>query len=281
MKSARHFAGLLGRIARSFLKEPWASGIHLKNIPAQLEAFHFARDRTFGPEAAPASGSATSNPIREYFDNHREGPGIWKWEHYFDIYQRHLAKFAGQPAQMAEVGIYSGGSLPMWRSYFGPTMRIHGIDIEEACRVYEAEGIDVSIGDQADRAFWAEFRRKVPQLDILIDDGGHTPEQQRVTFEEMFPHLRPGGVYICEDIHGRHNAFASYFSGYGDAMNATLKEGMAVLPANNFQKWCHAIHVYPFLIVIEKRESPCTQFTNTRRGTQWQPFFDEKQPDAR
>lgn len=279
MKSFSHFASLAARLGRTFLEQPWASSILLKNIPAHLDAFKRATTQSYEPADAPADPEPIpQNPVRAYFENHREGPGIWKWDHYFEIYHRHLAKFVGKPAVMAEVGIYSGGSLPMWRSYFGPSMEVHGIDIEDACRVYEAEGIHVHIGDQADRTFWADFRRKVPQLDILIDDGGHTPEQQRITFEEVFPYLKPGGVFICEDIHGRHNAFANYFSGYCDAFNFSEEADRPDLATNNFQRWCHSIHLYPFLLVVEKRAKPRPHLTNSRRGTQWQPFFERTSP---
>jgi hypothetical protein len=36
------------------------------------------------------------NPLRQYFDNNTEGPGIWKWTHYFDIYHRHFERFIGR-----------------------------------------------------------------------------------------------------------------------------------------------------------------------------------------
>ncbi len=67
----------------------------------------------------------------------------------------------------------------MWRDYLGPKAIIYGVDTEPDCRVYENDGVKIFIGDQADRSFWREFRRKVPALDIVIDDGGHQPEQQR------------------------------------------------------------------------------------------------------
>jgi len=69
------------------------------------------------------------------------------------------------------------------------------------------------IGDQADRRFWKRFKQEHPRIDVLIDDGGHEPEQQLVTLEEMLPHLRPGGVYICEDVHGERNRFNAYVHG--------------------------------------------------------------------
>ena len=47
-----------------------------------------------------------------------------------------------------EVGVYSGGSLEMWKRYFGEHATIHGVDIQEACRVYEADGVHIHVGDQ-------------------------------------------------------------------------------------------------------------------------------------
>lgn len=226
--------------------------------------------------AAPRAGA--SNPLREYFDANREGPGIWKWDHYFQIYQRHFGKFVGREVHVVEIGIYSGGSLPMWKAYFGPGCRVYGVDIEEACKAYEGDRTRVFIGDQADRGFWARFRSEVPSVDILIDDGGHTPEQQIVTLEEMLPHLRPGGVYLCEDVHGRRNGFNSYVHGLGARLNAFEPEpidrgaGIAA-SATPFQSAVDSIHHYPFVTVIERTDAPVEQFVAPKHGTEWQPFL--------
>ena len=64
------------------------------------------------------------------------------------------------------------------------------------------------IGDQASGEFWDRFVAEVPRLDVLIDDGGHTPEMQHATMVRALPLLAPGGVYIIEDIHGAQNGFA-------------------------------------------------------------------------
>ena len=77
--------------------------------------------------------------------------------------------------------------MPMWRHYFGEHCRVHGVDIREECKMYEDAHTTIHIGDQADRAFWKRFRESVPAVDVLIDDGGHQPEQQMVTLEEMSP----------------------------------------------------------------------------------------------
>ncbi len=57
-----------------------------------------------------------SNSLREFFDRNTQGPGIWKWNHYFDIYDRHFRQFRGQEVHVLEIGVYSGGSLNMWQA---------------------------------------------------------------------------------------------------------------------------------------------------------------------
>ena len=77
----------------------------------------------------------SENPLRIFFNAHRVGPGVWKWDHYFDAYHRHLQKFRGRNPRIAEIGIYSGGSLIMQQSYFG-NPQIYGVDIEPTCGCY-------------------------------------------------------------------------------------------------------------------------------------------------
>ncbi len=215
------------------------------------------------------------SPLREHFDAHTQGPGIWKWLHYFDIYHRHLAKFVGTAAQVVEIGIYSGGSLEMWRRYFGDQCRIAGIDIEPACRAYSDQA-EIFIGDQADRKFWAEFRRQVPSFDVVLDDGGHQPEQQMVTLEETLPYLKPGGVYICEDIHGIGNRFAAFAHELADNLNAARwnrTKGLTACDATPFQASIQSVHCYPFVVVIETNAQPVQTLTAPKQGSQWQPFL--------
>src|SRR5262245_5732196 len=122
--------------------------------------------------------------LEEYFLAN-PGRAIHKRMHYFAIYTRHFQRFQSenQIPCVLEVGVKDGGSLEMWRHYFGPRATIIGVDIQEQCLELEKDGFEIMIGDQADRDFWSDFRARFPSVDILIDDGGHTMQQQRVTFE--------------------------------------------------------------------------------------------------
>ena len=114
---------------------------------------------------------------------------------------------------------------------------------------------------------------------VIIDDGGHTPEQQRITLEETLPYLNPGGVYLCEDICGDANQFAAYVHRLADKLNTSHwtrqdenRQGSAARPTA-FQQTVHSIHLYPFVTVIERAAAPTESFRAPRHGTQWQPFL--------
>jgi hypothetical protein len=205
------------------------------------------------------------NPLLSFFNAQNEGPGIWKWVHYFDIYYRHFQRFVGRKIHVMEVGVYSGGSLAMWRDFFGPACRVYGVDIEPGCLIYKSENIDILIGNQGDRSFWRNVKQTIPKIDVFIDDGGHHPEHQLVTLEEMLPHIAPGGVYLCEDIHGCPHYFASYLCGLASTLNSGAD--------TDFLKAIESVHFYPYIGVIEKTAQLRTPLTSERRGTQWQPFL--------
>ncbi len=218
------------------------------------------------------------NRFKKIIDENIVGPGIWKWEHYLEVYDRYFGKFVGTEMSLVEIGVFSGGSLGMWQKYFGEHCLIHGVDIEEACKVYEGNKVAIHIGDQADRKFWRKFKQENKRADIIIDDGGHHWEQQIITLEELLPWLNEGGVYICEDIHGDFNRFRAYCEGLVFHIDAC---DVSDMPANSgliskkidFQKDIYSIHSYGFLFVIEKNKYKRNEFIAEKHGTEWQPFL--------
>lgn len=59
---------------------------------------------------------------------------IHKWKHYFPIYERHFRQWVYKPLTFVEIGCGLGGSLQMWKRYFGPHATIVGIDILPRCK---------------------------------------------------------------------------------------------------------------------------------------------------
>ena len=133
------------------------------------------------------------NDLETYFTANT-GRLIHKWRHYFEIYDRHFSRFRGTDVHLVEFGVAQGGSMQMWKHYFGPKARIFGVDINPNCRQAAEDQVEIFIGDQADRKFLQSLAARIPRMDILIDDGGHTMKQQIHTYEELFPHIDPHGV---------------------------------------------------------------------------------------
>src|SRR4051812_30048572 len=106
---------------------------------------------------------------------------IHKWHHYFEIYERHFSKYRGKDITFLEIGIYHGGSLQFWTKYFGKGSKIYAIDINPECKKFENDQVKIFIGSQEDPVFLASVKAQIPQLDILLDDGGHTMRQQIVS----------------------------------------------------------------------------------------------------
>ncbi len=243
-------------------------------LPSFSRGFHFSLNHKV---ASPKShlNRPHQNDLRTFFNSQLSGRGIWKWDHYFEIYDRYLAKFRHSEAVMVEIGIYSGGSLLMWQNYFGEKIKIIGVDIEQACKAYEGGQIFIEIGDQGDLQFWEKFKTKHTNCDIVIDDGGHKPNQQINTFISLFDTLNPGGVYICEDVHGQYQEFAQFCLG----LSAKLGEAISIpnslrVKANHLQRVIKAVHIYPYMYIIEKLEQPREELFSQKNGTEWQPFYD-------
>jgi hypothetical protein len=222
-----------------------------------------------------APAEADANPLARYFFNNR-GRQMQKWHHYFEIYDRHFAPFRGRSPVVIEIGVFHGGSLQMWRDYFGPGAQIVGIDVDPRCSAFEEDGIRVLIGDQADRAFLARVREQVPHADIVIDDGGHRMEQQITAFEELYPHIQPHGVYLCEDVHtsflsfygggyGREGTFLAYAKKLIDRLHAWYSEEPERFAVDALTRSTYALHFYDSVLVVEKRPMQAPQNSSTGR----------------
>lgn len=206
--------------------------------------------------------------LQTFFENHT-GRLIHKWSHYLPIYEKYFQKYRGTDVCLVEIGVYNGGSLQMWKYFFGPAARIHGVDQNPLCKQFEDDQVHVHIGDQEDRAFLQALAREIPRIDILIDDGGHGMRQQIVTFEELYPRVEPTGLYLCEDTHTsywreygggcrRRGTFIEYAKGLVDSLHAWHSRDAKSLAVSDFTRSTQAIHFHDSLLVIEKspRERP-------------------------
>lgn len=113
------------------------------------------------------------------------------------LYDHWLTHLRTEPVRMLEIGVLRGGSLRMWHEYFGPSATIYGADIDPPS-LEIGPNVELLFVDQTQR----DSLQTMPhELDLIVDDGGHTMLQQQMTLAEMFEHLKPGGTYLLEDLH--------------------------------------------------------------------------------
>lgn len=213
--------------------------------------------------------------LREYFDNNTEGNCITKWHHYFEIYEFWFNKYKNKPVVILEIGVFQGGSLKMWNEYFGDKCKIYGIDINPECKKFETENTKIFIGSQSDKDFLNHVKSQIPKLDILIDDGGHMMDQQIISFEMLYDHVKPNGYYLCEDIHTSYwkvfhggykkaGSFIEYSKNLIDKINAWHIEDANSISIDDFTKSTYSLHFYDSVLVIEKK--PIIQPVSEMKG---------------
>jgi hypothetical protein len=219
------------------------------------------------PREKDAIASQTAGALAEVFFRHR-GRIIHKWIHYLEIYERHFSPYRNTPVKMLEIGVFKGGSLELWREYFGETATILGIDINPKCAEYVTAPNQVRIGSQDDPLFLESVIREMGTPDIVLDDGSHIGRHQRKTFDILFPLLKPGALYVIEDLHtsywpGSAGGGLEFAGGHGrkstaiehikqmiDDMHAWYHNSPVTTPAKTD---IGAIHIYDSVVVIEKK----------------------------
>jgi hypothetical protein len=141
---------------------------------------------------------------------------------YTELYERLFLQWKEEPIRIFEIGIADGGSLAMWQEYFTHA-RIFAADILPKAQ-FNTPRVTTFVADQADRD---QLQKVVDgaggDFHIIVDDGGHTMEQQQVSLGYLFKHVRPGGYYVIEDV---HTSLPALWKGYGvdrTGRNTTLR----------------------------------------------------------
>lgn len=203
----------------------------------------------------------SSGFLHKYFLNN-PSKRLHKWVHYFDIYERHFERFRGKSPVMLEIGVMGGGSLAMWKSYFGNGAKLIGLDIDPICKRHEAPGIEVVIGSQDDKAVLQDILDRYPEIDIILDDGSHMSPHMIASFETMYSHVQPYGVYMVEDTHTNYwpeyggnlkapGTFMEFTKDKLDEINAPHTRG--AIPVSQFAMTTDSISIYDSVVVFEKR----------------------------
>ena len=132
--------------------------------------------------------------------------------HYTRIYDMLLQPHRHSLKRMMEIGLMAGGpevggdadrvvrtapSVDMWLKFF-PNAEVTGFDISDFSWMDHPRFTFV----RGDSGIEADLERAAAQgpFDLIIDDGSHASFHQQLAFKVLFPKLRPGGLYIIEDL---------------------------------------------------------------------------------
>ena len=205
-----------------------------------------------------------------------DGRPFVKWWHYFAAYDEQFTLLARQsrdgmldrPLRILEMGVWRGGSLDLWRQYFGPDAVIFGIDIDEVITTLGIDSAEVRVGSQTDELFLLSVIEEMGGLDIVIDDGSHVSRDVLASLRILFPLLAEGGTYVIEDLH------TSYWPAWGGGLR---RKGSSIEFLKNLidglhqpyygrskrrgnvginRDFLHSIQFYDSVAVLKKRACP-------------------------
>lgn len=132
----------------------------------------------------------------------RKGKVSDKWASYLTLYEREFSFSRRNVRNLLEIGVQNGGSLEIWAEYFPSVEKVLGCDINPRCAAlqFSDSRIRLIVGDATSPATVTEVLRDVGSLDVVIEDGSHIPRDVIAAFQLFWPKIRPGGVFIAEDL---------------------------------------------------------------------------------
>lgn len=189
---------------------------------------------------------------------------IHKWIHYFDIYEKHFRNYVDKEMLMIEIGVFNGGSLQMWKNYFGNKCKIVGIDIDPNCKQHESveNNIFVEIGNQSDINFLDSVIKKYGKPDIILDDGSHVMSDLIKSFNFLYYQMKDEGIYFVEDLHTCYwpqfeggykteNTFIEFVKDKTDELNAFHFRKTNEI--TEFTRITQSISLYDSIAVFDKK----------------------------
>lgn len=134
-----------------------------------------------------------------------------KWDSYLEVYEDQFRPFKQQAVDLLEIGVQNGGSLEIWSRYFPRARTLTGCDINPRCGglQYADPRVQIIVGNANEQATFQAIASRSPAFDIIVDDGSHRTNDVISSFLTYFPLLKPGGIFIAEDMH------CAYWEAYG------------------------------------------------------------------
>ena len=119
----------------------------------------------------------------------------------YQVYEHYFHPLRDKPVRLLELGVHKGASLKTWGAYFQHGT-IVGVDALDPGTDFSAHpNVSFEVADQRDGRRLAEISRKYAPggFDIIIDDASHYGMFTLLSYQALFPHLKPEGLYCVED----------------------------------------------------------------------------------
>jgi hypothetical protein len=192
------------------------------------------------------------NDLEQIFNEHK-GFISHKYINHLYAYDLHCSKLRNTECCIVELGIGHGGSLQIWKKYYGPKAKIFGIDKNDRNDLNDDQ-IKTFVANQNNIQSMEEVASQIPPIDLFIDDGSHETPHHINTFNVFFPKLKEDGIYACEDLHTcyreaynggykKSDTFIEFIKNLVDEMNMDQCQ----LPA-----YVKSLHIYYLLFLLEK-----------------------------
>ena len=138
--------------------------------------------------------------LKEIFVKHKCDKGIK--HRYWEIYQNDFEPKRKEPINILEIGTFKGESTNAWLEYFSQA-KIYTIDTFERVKAIDLPSLENPSKraqlDSTSQSCNTHFLNEKIKFDIIIDDGLHTPEGQRLP-QRLFEFVKPQGAYYIEDV---------------------------------------------------------------------------------
>ena len=123
------------------------------------------------------------------------------WHSYNELYEADFEPLRKKQINILEVGTFRGESINVWLEYFN-NANIYTIDTferiaPEALPMLNNVRVKYAKLDSTSKECNEHFKKLGMKFDFIIDDGLHTPDGQRKTFENLIEFT---DTYYIEDV---------------------------------------------------------------------------------
>lgn len=130
------------------------------------------------------------------------------------LYEFFLHPYRNQPVSLLEMGLQIGGpemkksadrqttrmpSVQTWLEYFS-NVHVTGLDVSDFSWFVDPRFTFVRCDMNERKNIRTAAENMFRRFDVIIDDASHASLHQQHGFLEFWPLLKPGGIYVIEDL---------------------------------------------------------------------------------